>query len=68
MTVDQAALFDAGADAAEREPTGKTHALAGFIAGWRWPGAGSFDRLPKVKQTAALRAAQTVERFLEEAE
>jgi hypothetical protein len=65
-------LFDLGAEqheappGDETRPTGRQTRLASFLAGWRWPGAGSFDRLPKRKQQAAIRAAIAVEEFLQE--
>lgn len=59
-------LFDEAASAAEPEKPGRRDAFAGFLAGWRWPGAGSFERLPKAKQEAARRAAGVVEAFLKE--
>lgn len=37
----------------------RVRALAGTIAGYRWPGAGSFERLKKPQQAAAaLNAAR----------
>lgn len=40
-------------------PEHRVRALANTLAGFRWPGRGSFDALKKGQQEAALAVART---------
>lgn len=46
-------------DPGERPYTMRERALAGTLAGYRWPELGSFEKAGKKRQEAALAAART---------
>jgi hypothetical protein len=49
-----------------RVPDHRVRALAGVLAGFRWPDRGSFDKLTKAQREAALGAARAALERLEE--
>lgn len=55
-------------DAEQPVPTHRVQALAGVLAGFRWPTRGTFERLTKPQKQLALEVAEDALRRLAEAE
>lgn len=53
------ALFDSTVEVVPTVPEHRVRALAGVVAGFRWPGRGSFEKLTGPQKTEALAAARS---------